>query len=112
MVSAETERTGLTRAVVPSAMHRAERGRREREEQARVFTDRRRHALTADESGRDHDPSVSLVEVGARGAEQGAAVLAGDEQGPLVDLAGGDVDELPAQSDGVRTPPGLLDVLH
>lgn len=65
------------------------------------YLNRRRDALAADETGGDHDPSVSFVEIGARRTDHGAEVLAGDQQSSLVDFAGGDVHELPAQPDGV-----------
>jgi len=77
-----------------------------------MIADRGRHSLATDQTGRDHDPGVGLVEIRARGTEHGAAVLAGDQQRTFGHLAGGDVDELSAQSDRVRTPSGLLYVLH
>ena len=66
-------------------------------------------SLAAEQAGRDEDPRVGLVQVGAGGTNKCPAVFAGDEQGTLVDLASSGVEKLAPQADRVRAATGLLD---
>ena len=65
---------------LPMKVDRAERGRGQRCEHARVLRDRARDALTAGQSGADHLVGVSAVVLSARRALGSAASLAGDRQ--------------------------------
>ena len=91
-------------------MYRSERRCGQGDEEQRVLEHAGVDSLAAADPGRHELEGVLLIEAGARRADAGPPVLAGDDQSAVGQLAGGAVQSHPPKADRVGAKAGPVDL--